>query len=86
MHGCDHLVGQVTAVDEDSGVAEGQLALAEHSVAHPNDFLKQKGVHPKSGCGVVPPHESPLQHPVGVGLVLLDRSDEGMRGGEVARD
>eukprot|EP00961_Rhodomonas_salina_P259742 3509987-Rhodomonas_salina.1 len=30
----------VTAVEEDGGVAEGQLALAEHSIAHPNDFLK----------------------------------------------
>eukprot|EP00961_Rhodomonas_salina_P091559 1232814-Rhodomonas_salina.1 len=73
----------VAAVDEDSGVAERQLALAEHSIAHPNDFLKPKGVHPKSGSGVVPPHESPLQRLVCIGLVLLE---EQMIGGEVARD
>eukprot|EP00961_Rhodomonas_salina_P009735 131276-Rhodomonas_salina.1 len=47
MHGCNHLVSQVAAVDEDGGVAEGQLALAEYRVAHPNDFLKPEGVHPK---------------------------------------
>eukprot|EP00961_Rhodomonas_salina_P138251 1859818-Rhodomonas_salina.1 len=80
MHVCNHLVCQVAAVDEDSGVAEGQLGLAEHSVAHPDDFLKQ---HPKGGSGVVPPHESPLQSLVCVGLVLLD---ERMIGEEVARD
>eukprot|EP00961_Rhodomonas_salina_P211005 2849616-Rhodomonas_salina.1 len=71
------------ALTQDCGVAEGQLALAEHRVAHPNDFLKPEGVHPKSGSGVVPPHESPLQHLVCVGLVLLDKR---MIRGEVARD
>eukprot|EP00961_Rhodomonas_salina_P036648 492341-Rhodomonas_salina.4 len=82
-HCCNHLVCQVAAADEDCWIAEGQLALAEHRVAHPNDFLKPKGVHPKGGSGVVPPHESPLQCPISVGLVFLD---EGMIGGKVASD
>eukprot|EP00961_Rhodomonas_salina_P154149 2076469-Rhodomonas_salina.1 len=73
VHRDDHAISEIATVDENSRVAEGHLVLAEDCVAHPDDFLKSKGVHPKRGSRVVPAQKCPLQRSVGVGLVQLNQ-------------
>eukprot|EP00961_Rhodomonas_salina_P053400 716234-Rhodomonas_salina.2 len=76
-------MSEIATIDENSGVAERHLVLAEDCVAHPDDFLESKGVHPKRGCRVMPAQKCPLQRSVCIGLVQLD---QWMVSGEVACD